>query len=104
LLFKDKPKMPADSFREDENAMARSFDPAGWAMAIIFIFVTFIVITALYVQWRNSLVNYSTNETVLGPTILTLFPIMLSVGLLIAGLAYFLGGSLGGSRRRKGGL
>jgi len=67
-----------------------------WVGLIIAALVLVIVVASLWTTFTTALNNYSTNETTFGPTVKTIVPILVGVGILLAFVAAFLPERIGG--------
>ncbi len=69
-----------------------------WTMKIVSFLVLVIIVGALFGPLNTALANYAANETTFGPILQTIVPILVGVGVLLVGVAMFLGPSLYGGK------
>lgn len=72
------------TMRELRKDTSGALDPQNWATVIILLIVVIILVTALIGTLTTQLASYAENETTLGPTVQTIVPILISVGLILA--------------------
>ncbi len=65
-------------------------DVADWGMTVVLLIVLFILIGALMPILVSTLADYAGNETVIGPVLETLVPILVSIALLLVAVLILL--------------
>ncbi len=67
-----------------------AIDVSEWGMTIVLLIVLFILVGALMPTMITTLTDYAGNETVLGPVLQTLVPILISVAMLLVAVVVLL--------------
>ncbi len=97
-----KPKTRSESWfvglRKSLRTNRRAdIDVSDWGMTIVLLIVLFILVGALMPTMITTLTDYAGNETVLGPVLQTLVPILVSVAMLLIAVVVLL------AKAREGG-
>jgi hypothetical protein len=66
-----------------------------WTYKIIAFVVLVVIVGALFPTLTDALADYAANETTFGPVLETIVPLLIGVGILLVGVAMFLGGMRG---------
>jgi hypothetical protein len=96
-------EIPQEVYDDDETEVY--LDPGmnvgEWVGLIVGAMVLVIIVAALFGPLNTAMANYAANETVFGPILQVIVPLVIGVGILLA----FVGGFLGfRSSKKKGGL
>lgn len=73
-----------------------SLDPGEWAYLFVTVVVLVLIIAALWVILQTALASYAENETVFGPILVTVVPLVIGAALLLGIVGVFLGKARGG--------
>ena len=87
-----------DNLRRDRDGISVLQSIAIFLVVVLSLIVLVTVLSNIWSRFTGSLTNYSQNETVFGPTVKSLTPILIGLGVLLVILAIiFLNGVFNGN-------